>query len=151
MQSFIIYLHKDVVDILTCFGDLNTVTNKILDMALAGHFPLEHLPTAPDRSGARQYTIIVTNDEYLELCKIRGNNSKNISLRRILYYFVDNELYDTFNWAPKTTYVRQSDVDFTNRLAKLIGDLVKLTKIAPSKHQSTLRGILTLLGGLANG
>lgn len=100
-----IYLHKQYADILKCYGSLSDVVNKILDEADAGNIDFMDKPACPDRAGASRYNIDITNETYLELLEIYSINSSKISLRRLIYWFVNNEMYNELGWIPIKEYV----------------------------------------------
>ena len=62
-----IYLHKQIVDVLRCYGDLEEVINKILQEAANGKFDVMNKPPCPDRTGAGRYDIDIKEPNYLEL------------------------------------------------------------------------------------
>ena len=95
------YLHNDIVDVLKTFGDLNDVVNKILDAADEGYIEVEDKPPCRDRDGCDRYNIDIHNENYLELLRIHGVKSKQISLRRLLYWFVENEIYEELGWTTR--------------------------------------------------
>lgn len=106
-MKFSIYLHKPIADILTCYGDLSDVVNKILSLVDEDIISIFNKPAAPDRQGAGRYEVDVTNESYLEIIKSYPVNSSQISLRRLLYWFVENEIYYEVGWKPVRMYVNK--------------------------------------------
>ena len=98
-----VYLHDEIASVLKCYGNLSDVVNKVLDAASAGAFDFEDKPEAPNRSGARRYDIDITNEDYIELHRMYRNSPK-ISLRRLLYWFVENEMYEILEWQVVNPY-----------------------------------------------
>lgn len=123
-----VYLHDEICAVLKCFGTLDEVTNRILDSASEGIFDVENKPQVVERSGAKRYNIDVRNEDYLELYRIR-RNSPSISLRRLLYWFVENEMYDYLAWEVKSKY-RDPTYEKRNKLIRKIRqDLEKLSTL----------------------
>ena len=48
-MQFSIYLHKDIVQTLKCFGDLNTVVNKILEEGANNKIDVMNRPACRSR------------------------------------------------------------------------------------------------------
>lgn len=120
-----VYLHDEIYSVLRCFGNLDEVTNKILDAASSGEFDVENKPKVIERSGARRYDIDVQNNDYLELYAIR-RNSPSISLRRLLYWFVENEMYEYLGWEVKSEYKDAAYEKRKKLITKIRQDLEKL-------------------------
>lgn len=123
-----IYLHKDRVDILRTFGDnLSDVINKILDESDNGAFDIEDKPECESRAGACRYDIRITNENYVNMLKSFGVKSKRISLRRLVYWFVDNEIYNDIGWEATNTYLDTDSIRFNKKLDNIISDLTSLS------------------------
>ena len=99
-----VYLHKEVADTLRCYGDLDEVVNKILEQCEGGIIDVFNKPKAPERYGAIRYNIDVTNEYYLSLLANYPPNSPFVSLRRLLYWFVEEEMYEVLEWKTCTDY-----------------------------------------------
>ena len=100
-----VYLHKPIAETLKCFGDLSNVINKIYDAAGEGTIDVMDKPKVPSREGASRYDIDITSEYYMELLVAFPANSSRISIRRLLYWFVENEVYELLNWEPVHEYV----------------------------------------------
>lgn len=122
-----IYLHKDRVEILRTYGNLSDVVNKILDASDEGYFDVENKPECEPREGASRYDIEVTNENYLAMLKVYGIKSKTISLRRLIYWFVDNEIYSDIGWECVNDYVDEKSTKINNCLMKINSLLDKLS------------------------
>ena len=85
-----VYLHKDRADVLRTFGSLDEVVDRILSACDEGEFDIENKPECEPREGASRYNIKITNESYIDMLKNFGVKCKRISLRRLLYWFVDN-------------------------------------------------------------
>lgn len=114
-----VYLERRVRDVLKCYGNLNDVTNNILQLGAEGIINVMDKPTAPPKKDGQQYAIDVTEENYIGLMAIYGPKSSRISLRRLLYWFVDNEIYNEIGWEGVESY---TDSD-TDKSIQLIGDI----------------------------
>jgi hypothetical protein len=122
-----VYLHRDRVDVLKMFGDLNDVINRILDESDEGHFDIMNKPIPPSREGAARYNVVINNENYLHMLKMFGIKSKQISLRRLVYWFVDNEIYDTLDWTPVSDFVNYDNVKINKQIDEVINKIDKLS------------------------
>lgn len=140
-----VYLHKYVIDILSQFGEIDTVINHIVDAGMAGAFSMQDLPKAPDRTPGEmtQLQVDIHNVEYNELLGSRGGRSMTYSLRRIIYHFVDNEIYSELGWEPVASAAEMSS--FTRRLANLITDAMRLHRSCPFTLRPYCNKVLTAL------
>lgn len=100
-MKFNVYLHRNVADLLLRYGDsIDTVVNNILNEMELRDEPMVDLPPAPPRDNVRRLSVDVTNKAFLDLSDIFGQYSGRVSLRRIIYYFYDNEKYIEYGWRP---------------------------------------------------
>ena len=91
-----IYMDDYVLDVLKAFGELNEVVNKVLD-ACIDTVDLTELPSCPPLTkDTHRVDVIVTNQTYIDLSEMYGRNSKKFSLRRLLYWFVENSKYEEY-------------------------------------------------------
>lgn len=123
-----IYLHRPIVAVLKCYGELDEVINRVLSEAANGKFDIMDKPAAPPRQGAGVYAINITEPNYLELIKVYSIYSPKVSLRRILYWFVENEIYNELDWEIVNNYVDKSQKIFTNKLNIIVDELEKATR-----------------------
>lgn len=120
-----IYLHKPIVETLLCYGSLEDVTNRILDACESGEIDIMDRPKVPPRDGAGRYDVDIRSDYYMELLDTFSPTSPRISLRRLLYWFVENEMYDVLGWEPTYEYIDNEK----RRILKMIQDVNgKLTR-----------------------
>ena len=129
-MQFSIYLHKDIVQTLKCFGDLNTVVNKILEEGANNKIDVMNRPACRSRDGATKYLVDITEPTYLELYAEFGPYNQSISIRRLLYWFVENDIADELGWKIVNNFV-----DMNKERAR--------KKLAAAQHEltSTLRYI----------
>ena len=125
-----IYLHKEIYNTLKMFGDLNDVINKVLEAGAQGNFDVTDKPNSIDRIGAKRFNVTITEPDYLGLLEIYPINSSKISLRRLLYWFVENEIYNELGWEPVDNYVDDIKEQITKKINNISSDVIKLkTKI----------------------
>lgn len=125
-----VYLHRSYVDILAQYGTLEEVINRILQEASEGNFSVEDKPPCGSREGAARYEVNVTNAEYLELLELYPTNSSKVSLRRLIYWFVDNDMMNECGWTPAYRYIASTHLKYVNQYSKTYCELAKLKKYA---------------------
>lgn len=133
-----IYLHKPIVNLLRCFGDLSDVINKILDAGDQGMFDIMDKPSCESREGASRYTVNITNTTYLSLLNEYSVNSPRISLRRLIYWFVENEMYIELDWSMSNEYVDDFKNKFNKKLTDAINSFQSLKILAQSVYREPL-------------
>lgn len=97
MKKVNVYLHDVVYNTLTLFGDIDNVVNRILDAFSEGKIDITNKPQCPEKRNGSQYCITINNQDYINLLNTIGR-SNTISLRRLLYWFVDQEIYNELGW-----------------------------------------------------
>ena len=125
-MEFSVYLHKPIAEVLMCYGDLSEVVNKILEASEQGLFDVVDLPRCPARDGASRYTVNITNEYYLNLLETFPINSPRISIRRILYWFVEQEIYDELGWEVTKEYHNKEKEKLLKKLSNIISTFDKL-------------------------
>ena len=114
-----VYLHQSILDELTCYGDLDEVVDKILTLGERGIIDLENRPPCRPRADAKRVTVNVHNSYYITLVRSYPPKSSQISLRRILYWFVENDMCTLLNTMTVT------DEDLYNSLYKRLLDILQ--------------------------
>lgn len=147
MLEITVYLHEYVYDALTAFGPLTDVVNRVLDAGEQGCIPIENLPPTPPRSSVscRQCKIIVTNEYYEDLIATHGERSSVVSLRRILYNFVDNELWTELEWKAVSQIITVSTSRYVHSLQRVVSSLTRAASQAPLAHRATIVDIAARL------
>ena len=120
------YLHDDIVDVLLTFGNLNDVVNKILDEVDEGNIELENKPECRLRGDAKRYNIEIYNESYIQALLVHGVRSKTISLRRLIYWFVENEIYVDLGWEPVREYVDREKEKINKCVNEIVNAMDKL-------------------------
>lgn len=143
-----IYLHKEIANTLKTFGTLEEVVNKILFAGAEGAYDITNKPNCISREGARRYEINITEPEYLELLQTFPINSSRISLRRLLYWFVENEIYNDLNWTPVNNYIDEGRLNVNKIIKSAETSLIKLNKHLQYDLKSECQEIINLLKSL---
>ena len=98
-----VQLHRQYYNYICHFGTLDEVVNKILDAAERGEIEIyDNCQAAPPAYETSRYTVNITNKAYIHMVETLGARSPVVSLRRILYWFVDNEIYTVLDLPYKT-------------------------------------------------
>lgn len=133
-----IYMQSQILDILKCFGTVETVINNIVDQVMINEIDIATLPPAPDRINCGKYKINIHNEDYCKLVKIYGSTSSRISLRRLIYWFVENEVYNEWNWKPVNKFVDRKIEKIKSQLITLIELSEKLQKSISKQEFDTI-------------
>ena len=99
-----IYLHKEIANTLRCFGPLDEVVNRVLAAGAQGHFDVMDRPPCPGRETALRYNIDITEPTYLAILQQYGPHSPRVSIRRLLYWFVEQQVYEELGWTITRRY-----------------------------------------------
>ena len=144
-----IHLHKEIADTLRCFGDLSTVVNKILQAGALGVIDIMDKDACPDKEGCEHCRIEVTEPNYLELYKMYGPKNRRISLRRLLYWFVENEIYEELGWHTVAEIVDKRAILFEKKLNIAVTELTRAMSYTPSTSvKDRLAAIISAIGEL---
>lgn len=136
-----VYLHSTVAAVLRCFGTLDEVTDRILQLAADGHFDVTHMPPCGPRDGAARYNIEVTEPNYLQLLEDFGPHNSSVSLRRVLYWFVENQVYEEYGWEQSVAYKDKVEARLKRYLATARDTLTRASHL-PSNKQAELQDII---------
>lgn len=117
-------------DLIRYYGSIPQVVNRILQHGAVGEIPLMDLPSVklPDHN-VKQYKVNVTDANYLQLCEIYGTKSARISLRRIVYWFMENEKYIEFNWEADSYFDKSKNQELIELVGEIESKLYRLYKL----------------------
>ena len=146
-------LPDEVYDVLCMFGDLDDVVDRILTLYEEEAIPVdvERLPKYADHQDSR-HKIKIYNRWYEEMLEYYGSSSTKYSLRRMLCYFVYEELYEEYDM----TVTQHSDKlgESLAKLEKISNEVVKCeihsTVTIPKKLLNELTRIVTKIRGAYN-
>lgn len=145
MRNLDIRLHKEYVDVLTQFGTLSYTTNCILNACEIGAIDLFDKPVAPPKDGTQKHIITIDNLWYEQLLDDYGPKNMHISLRRLLYWFVDNEIYNDIGLQIDATKRTVLDTRFAREKATCIQQLKKLQNLSTRNSRRKLQEIIQSL------
>ena len=132
-----VYLEPEIHDTLCMFGELDEVVNRILNEGSMGKFDITNKPNYySGRVNCNRYEIMVNNEDYINLKSKYPINSSKISLRRLLQWFVYDEVFDLLGWKPLRQYTDRYKQKFNKIKGGIISNLIKLKKVS-TKSQST--------------
>lgn len=143
-----VYLDREIVDVLKCFGTLEEVVNRILEAGEQGFIDLANKPNPGTRNGSSRFTIDVKNDYYLNEMYEYGVHSPKYSLRRILYWFVEEEIYNELGWKASEKYINTYREKFIKKLNLVKSEIKRLIHHNGIKSDEIelLTGVLIELG-----
>ena len=93
-----IAIDNNYYNILRLFGTMDEVVDKALKLVEQGEIDFDRCPQIPTTKNCRHIVVAISNPYYEELRALHGATSSKISINRLLYYIVDNELYYTYEW-----------------------------------------------------
>lgn len=125
-----VYLHRPIVEVLRCYGDLSEVINKVLEHGSKGDIEIMDKPHCPSREGAGRYDVNITNEYYLDLFNMYTPFSPKISLRRLIYWFVENEVYNELGWKQVKSYENSELKMLISKLNNALNELEKSKRYA---------------------
>ena len=135
-----IIIPLEYYNILTVFGSIEDVIYKALELCENGEIDLENLPQTANfvNTETKTISVIITNSYYENLRNIYGATSPKVSLRKLLCYIVENEVYFDYHWEVVQVYDKETrnkinsyKYDITNKATKL----VKLLKDEATKNK----------------
>lgn len=145
MRNIDIRLHKEYCDVLMQFGTLSYTANCILHACEIGAIDLFDKPVAPPKDGTQKCIITIDNEWYERLLDDFGPRNTHISLRRLLYWFVDNEVYNDIGLRVDTTKLTKLNTRFEREKANCIQQLKKLQTLCTNNSRSKLQQIIQIL------
>lgn len=146
-----IYIPKEVKEYYSHYGDLDMVTNALIDIAneqeLWPSIATEDMPA--DRASCTSVTLTVDNVTYEECRRMAGARSKQFSLHRLLMYGYYNELL-----ADMETCIPWQDRQdpLLLRLRTLYADMCDLAILSNRENapwSEALEQAISLVGGYA--
>lgn len=111
----VVAIHPEYLDFLKQFGGPSYVADALVELMYTGELDAGQMtPAPPVDASCMKLTVAVTNKHYKELVAVYGASSPMVSIRRALYYFVDNELYTAY--PERFTFNPQASVDKTKQI-----------------------------------
>lgn len=142
-----ITVNRSTVQILKAFGDINTVTDKILDYCEASGNAFEDMPPVMLEDPTK-INIEVTNSTFLQLLSVYGSRNNKISLARVLEWFVTNEEYINLGWSLNSKPVLKSNNKMRSKILKIKSDILSLALEVGDDDYDDLAKMQLLLNNL---
>lgn len=129
-----VYLDQESINILEMYGDINYVTDMILEYMFEQGLTPSQLPSIIIRNNCKRVNIQVTNEDYIALTQLYPTKSSAISLRRVFNWFITNEIYCEWPIKPINTINSKKQDKFENKLLMIKVKLINLNKILNSEN-----------------
>ncbi len=142
-----ITVNRSTVQILKAFGDLNEVTDKILDYCEETDNPFEDMPPV-QLNEPTKISVEVTNTTFLQLVNLYGARSNKVSLARVLEWFVTNEEYVNLGWSLSSPPVLKSNNKMRLKILKVKSDIVSLALDVGDEDYDNLAQMQVILNKL---
>lgn len=139
---FSVYLHDYVADTLKCYGKLDDVVNKILETSEQGIFDVIDMPKCEARDGAIRYNIDITNEYYLSLVNVYSINSPRISIRRLLYWFINQEMPEVLGWSTINEYEDRTVCKIIKKLNFVKAELERVSLLLNKNEKNFLNAAI---------
>lgn len=133
-----IAISENYYKILRLFGTMDEVVDKALKLVELGEIDIEDCPPVPTTRDCRRTVVIINNEYYEELRAKYGPTSSKISINRLLYYIVDNELYSVYSWEQNFELTKDQKQIVQSCKCDILYRLSKLSKILVKKEQRQL-------------
>lgn len=143
-----VYLDGSTADLLRCYGTIEEVINKIVDAYMNGVLDIEQMDNAPPRLDANKYTIDITNEDYEILSYSYSEKSKHISIRRMIYTFVNNDMFNVLGWQQVNKYVSSKNNIVNKKLNVVLNELISLKRLVSSPIDNELMQIKNLINDI---
>lgn len=140
-----IYLHKYIVDTLQLFGSLDETINRILQAGADGEIEILDRPPCINRDGASRYNVDITQRDYLELLECYPTNSPKVSIRRIIYWFVDFAIYEQLCWKADRKYLNKEVEQLCKQIDKARNAIARVAM--SKKNDDTVTKKVTIIDG----
>ena len=119
---------------LKMFGELDEVVNDIVNLAMSEElFSFKDVTSCAPETYTRRRNIEITNEEYNTLIATVGIKSATYSLRRLVYWFIENEMYEIAGWKPKRPYVNEDKINFNRHKTNALHSIQQLLKYSTNK------------------
>lgn len=140
-----VYLDTPTLDIINCYGTLNDVVNKMLKYCEEGQITFENKPNCTPKERSLRCSIDIESDYYISLLDCYPINSPIISIRRFIYWFIENNMFEQLGWEP----IRKYESSKNKKELKKINEIISLlTKIKLTLQDERLTEIKNLLNDI---
>lgn len=129
-----VYLDQESINLLEMYGDISHVTDMVLEYMFEQGLTPSQLPSVVIRNNCKRVNIQVTNEDYIALTQLYPAKSSAISLRRVLNWFITNEIYSEWPITPTNTINNKKQDKFKSKLLTIKTKLINLNKLLNSEN-----------------
>ena len=130
-----IAIDNNYYNILRLFGTMDEVVDKALKLVEQGEIDFDRCPQIPTTKNCRHIVVAISNPYYEELRALHGATSSKISINRLLYYIVDNELYYTYVWERNFELSKDQKRQVESWKCDIMYRITKLSRLLVSHEQ----------------
>lgn len=144
-----ITISDEYYKILRLFGTMDEVVQKALMLAEKGDIDLETCPYVQQFGRLKHIVVTVNNAYYESLRALHGATSPKASINRLLYYIVDNELYEAYGWKQVNKYNEETEAKIEGYKSTILHNINKLSKmLTRTEQQDKLKQAYDLISDL---
>lgn len=142
-------ISEDYYKILRLFGTMDEVVQKALMLAEQGEIDLENCPYVQQFGKVKHVVVTVDNAYYESLRSLHGATSPKTSINRLLYYIVDNELYEEYGWKQVNKYNEENEAKIEGYKSTILHNINRLSKmLTRTEQQDKLKQAYDLISDL---
>ena len=144
-----ITISEEYYKILRLFGTMDEVVQKALMLAEKGDIDLETCPYVQQFGRLKHIVVTVDNAYYESLRSLYGATSPKTSINRLLYYIVDNELYEAYGWKQVNKYNEENEAKIEGYKSTILHNINRLSKmLTRTEQQDKLKKAYDLISDL---
>lgn len=142
-------ISEDYYKILRLFGTMDEVVQKALVLAEQGDIDLENCPYVQQFGRLKHIVVTIDNAYYESLRSLYGATSPKASINRLLYYIVDNELYEAYGWKQVNKYNEENEAKIEGYKSTILHNINRLSKmLTRTEQQDKLKQAYDLISDL---
>ena len=144
-----ITISDEYYKILRLFGTMDEVVQKALELAEKGDIDLETCPYVQQFGRLKHVVVTINNAYYESLRALHGATSPKASINRLLYYIVDNELYEAYGWKQVNKYNEENEAKIEGYKSTILHNINRLSKmLTRTEQQDKLKQAYDLISDL---
>ena len=144
-----ITMSEECYKILLLFGTIDEVVQKALVLVEKGEIDLESCPYVQQFGKLKHIVVTIDNPYYESLRALYGATSPKASINRLLYYIVDNEIYEACGWKQVNKYNAENEAKIEGYKSTILHNINKLSKmLTRTEQQDKLKQAYDLISDL---
>ena len=144
-----IAISDEYYKILRLFGTMDEVVQKALELAEKGDINIEDCPYVQQFGRLKHLVVTIDNEFYESLRALHGATSTKVSINRLLYYIVDNELYEEYGWKQVNKYNEENEAKIEGYKSTILHNINRLSKmLTTAEQQDKLKQAYDLISDL---